>query len=522
MKKELNLLLVEDNDGDIRIIKELLKEQNIMTFVITIAGSLAEALENLAKNEFDIILLDLGLPDSFGYETFSKLIKLYPKANAIIILTGLNDTEIGLSAMYEGAQDYIIKGNIDSDKLTKSIIYSFERNRLNNELKEQLATIKIAEEALVKAKDKAEEGDRLKTAFLHNISHEIRTPMNAIVGFSALLSEPDLSPETRQSFIETIVQSSNNLLAIITDIVDISNIDAKLVKISESEVDLNKVVTTVADIFRLRIKETSKPLNVKTNLPSEGVKILTDTSKFYQVLSNLLNNAIKFTHTGEIEIGYTIGMQKVEFYVSDTGIGISEVNFNKIFDRFYQVEYSETRQYEGTGLGLSISKAYVELLGGKIWVNSEIGKGSVFCFTIPLREHEVVHSINLPKPNRGKVISRGKRILVAEDIESNYKLIRFYLASINVETIRAENGKDAVDQFRSNPDIALILMDIKMPGMDGYEAVKLIREINNKVPIIMQTAFADDKVKSLESGCNGFLPKPFNKAQLISFIEEYL
>jgi PAS domain S-box-containing protein len=780
MKKELNLLLVEDNEGDIRIIKELLKEQHIMTFLITIAGSLTEALSNLAKREFDIILLDLGLPDSYGYETFSKLNKLYPKANAIIILTGLNDTEIGLNAMYEGAQDYIIKGNIDSDKLTKSIIYSFERNRLNNELKEQLAAKKIAEEelvksreklkliatrtgavmyqigvtgsgfeyvhqaiesltgygvaeinivgfenlirqiekvggeavdmsslrsvwedkknkecsldylietknkelkwlndksypllneegkvegsigilvdiselkeaeveiisqktksdqlfsnspvaiaqvdsngailnanrsfeklygfkkaeiigenldrlvvpqelmesalsfyngtisgkamsevsirkkkdgsiiyvaivavpiqskgenmgfyamytdvtkqkmaeeALIKSRDKAEESDRLKTAFLHNISHEIRTPMNAIVGFSALLSEPDLSSETKQSFIETIVQSSNNLLAIITDIVDISNIDAKLVKISESEVDLNKVVTTVTDIFRLRIKETMKPLNLKTRIPAFDVKILTDTSKFYQVLSNLVNNAIKFTESGEIEIGYTKGIQNVEFYVSDTGIGISEEHLDKIFDRFYQVEYSETRQYEGAGLGLSISKAYVELLGGKIWVTSEIAKGSIFHFTLPLKERVVNHSINLQITGRNKVISRGKRILVAEDIESNFKLIRFYLSSIEAETIRAENGKDAVDYFRSHPDIDLILIDIKMPVMDGYEAIKLIREINKKVPIIMQTAFADDRIKSEEYGCNGFLPKPFNKEQLISLIKEYL
>ena len=522
MKKELNLLLVEDNDGDVRIIKELLKEQSIMVFKITIAGSLAEAFENLSNVVFDIILLDLGLPDSQGYETFIRLIKMYPKVNAIIILTGLNDTDVGLNAMYEGAQDYIIKGNIDSDKLTKSIIYSFERNRLNIELKEQLEAIKIAEEALIKSRDKAEESDRLKTAFLHNISHEIRTPMNAIVGFSALLSEPDLSLETRQSFIETIVQSSNNLLAIITDIVDISNIDAKLVKISESEVELNKVITTVADIFRLRIKETMKQLNLKTRLPSDGVKTLTDTSKFYQVLSNLVNNAIKFTLYGEIEIGYTKGEQNVEFYVSDTGIGISEDNFNKIFDRFYQVEYSETRQYEGTGLGLSISKAYVELLGGKIWVNSELGKGTVFHFTLPLKEQGVNHSINLSLTDRHKVIGRGKRILVAEDIESNFKLIRFYLSSIGAETIRAENGNDAVDYFRSNPDIDLILMDIKMPLMDGYEAVKLIRKINNKIPIIMQTAYADDRIKSSESGCNGFLSKPFNKEQLISLIKEYI
>jgi len=655
MKKELNLLLIEDNDGDVRIIKELLKEQSIMAFKITVAGSLAVALENLSKENFDIILLDLGLPDSQGYETFSKLIKIYPKVNTIIILTGLNDTEVGLNAMYEGAQDYIIKGNIDSDKLTKSIIYSFERSRLNIELKEQLEAKRVAEEALVqsreklnliairtsavmyqmgmdgsgfeyvhkaietltgyneteintigfeklirqiekaggtpvemsslstiwkdkrlkecafdylietkngelkwlndksypwlndagnvrgsigilmditkqkmveealiKSRDKAEESDRLKTAFLHNISHEIRTPMNAIVGFSSLLSEPDLSSETRQSFIETIVQSSNNLLAIITDIVDISNIEAKLVKISKSEVDLNATMKTVGDIFGFRIKEKKKPLNIKISCPDISVKTLTDSGKLFQVLSNLMNNAMKFTDSGEIEIGYTKREKDIQFTVSDTGIGISEENYNKIFDRFYQVEYTETRQYEGTGLGLSISRAYVGLLGGKIWVTSQIGKGSVFYFTLPLEERGGKPSINLHTSDQRKSITRGRKILVAEDIESNFKLIRFYLSSIGAETIRAENGKDAADYFRSNPDIDLILMDIKMPLMDGYEAVKQIRKTNKDIPIILQTAFADDRIKSVESGCNGFLSKPFNKEQLISLIKEYL
>ena len=763
MKKELNLLLVEDNDGDVRIIKELLREQSIMVFNIAIAGSLADALKKMSSVTFDIILLDLGLPDSQGYETFSKLIKIHPKVNAIIILTGLNDTEVGLNAMYEGAQDYIIKGNIDSDKLTKSIIYSFERNRLNIELKEQLSakliaeeelvksreklnliatrtsavmyqlgtngsgfdyvhqailaltgyneteinnigfenlirqiekvggepvdmtslksiwedkkykegtfdylietknkelkwlndksyplsnddgkvqgsigilmdissqkeaeieilsqknksvqlfsnspvaivqldldgnilnanasfekmfgfriadvisenldnmivpeelraealnfytsiikgkalsevTIrkkkdgsiiyvsisgvpvkskgenigfyamytditkqKMAEEALIKSRDKAEESDRLKTAFLHNISHEIRTPMNAIVGFSTLLNEPNLSPETRGSFIETIIQSSNNLLTIINDIVEISNIEAKLVKISKSEVDLNSSVKTVADIFSLRLKESNKPLIIKTSCPEITVKTFTDPVKLFQVLSNIVSNAIKFTSSGEIGIGYKKREKDTQFFVTDTGIGISDENLNKIFDRFFQVEYTETRQYEGTGLGLSISRAYIELLGGKIWVNSEIGRGSIFYFTVPNEDFAGTTSPEISSRTQHKSIARGKKILIAEDIESNFKLLRYYLSSINVEAVRAANGKEAVDYFRSNPNIDLILMDIKMPVMDGYEAIKLIRAINNEVPIILQTAFADERTRSEQSGCNGFL-----------------
>ncbi len=381
---------------------------------------------------------------------------------------------------------------------------------------------KLAEEALIKARDKAEEGDRLKTAFLHNISHEIRTPMNAIAGFSALLSQPGLDEETRNSFVDTIVQSSDHLLNIINDIVEVSNIEADQVKITRAEVDLNDMIADLAESYMNRIQKNDKSLKIFTKIPENREIINTDSSKLNRVLCNLLDNAIKFTSKGKIEVGYKRSGQQIEFFVSDTGIGINELHLNRIFDRFYQVEYADNRQYEGTGLGLSICKSYVELMGGKIWVTSSMGKGSVFTFTIPSEQLSRTGTAGLSSPEKGVDVGKGRKILVAEDIESNFKLIKYFLSGFDLEIIHAENGKEAVDLIKQYSDINLILMDIKMPVMDGFTAVKIIRQFNESVPIIAQTAFADDSAAILSSGCNGFISKPFQKQQLITAINDFL
>lgn len=243
---------------------------------------------------------------------------------------------------------------------------------------------KRIEEELIRAKEKAEQSDRLKTAFLHNISHEIRTPMNAIVGFTTLLEDPDTDEESRKQYIEIISQSSNQLLSIITDIVDISNIETGLVKVSHKSVNLNTLIRHLYDQYRLRTEQQGLIMNFTTHLDDSEAVVRTDETKVIQVFSNLLNNALRFTREGRIDIGYVVRGEMVEFFVSDTGIGIAPENHEKVFDRFFQVEGPSSKQYSGTGLGLSISKAYVGLLGGKIWLISKPGEGSLFCFSIPL------------------------------------------------------------------------------------------------------------------------------------------
>ena len=242
---------------------------------------------------------------------------------------------------------------------------------------------KRIEEELIKAKDKAEQSDKLKTAFLHNISHEIRTPMNAIIGFTTLLDSPDITEESRKQYIDIIYQSSNQLLSIITDIVDISNIETGLVKVTRSEVNLNNLIRNLYEQYRLRAYQQNITLHYTTHLDIPEANVLTDETKIIQVMSNLLNNALKFTQQGRIEFGYVLRGDNIEFFVSDTGIGIAKENHDKVFERFFQVEGPNSKQFSGTGLGLSISKAYVELLGGSMWLISSKGEGSLFCFTVP-------------------------------------------------------------------------------------------------------------------------------------------
>ena len=240
-----------------------------------------------------------------------------------------------------------------------------------------------AEADLITAKEKAEESDRLKTAFLHNVSHEIRTPMNAIIGFSTLLNEPDVSEEDRHQYTDIIFQSGSQLLSIINDIVDIANVESGQAKLNLTEINLNSMMKSLNEQFRIIAKGNNISINLNAPLTDEDSEVITDNTKLVQILSNLINNAIKFTKNGQIDFGYTLKEKFLEFYVKDSGIGISHEYHSRIFDRFFQVDSAVSRQYSGTGLGLSICKGYVQLLGGTIKVESESGKGTLFKFTIP-------------------------------------------------------------------------------------------------------------------------------------------
>jgi PAS domain S-box-containing protein len=378
-------------------------------------------------------------------------------------------------------------------------------------------------EELIRAKEKAEESDKLKTAFLHNISHEIRTPMNAIVGFSALLGEPETDLQSRKSYIEVIMQSSNHLLSIITDIVDISNIEANLVKTVKNEMSLNRTLKSLCNQFIPKANDKKIKLVCDSGLSDSDALILSDSTKLTQILSNLLSNALKFTDKGNIKMSYSLKDSFLEFCVSDTGIGISPEHFERIFDRFYQVSNAMERIYEGTGLGLAISKAYVEHLGGKIWLSSEPGKGTMFFFTIPYEKAaEKTIPVYEERVKDNYVFPVKKVILVAEDVESNFKLIKYFLLGSNAEVLHAYNGKEAVEKCFTSGKVDLILMDIKMPVMDGYTAIKQIREKNTKIPIIAQTAYADDREKALKCGGSGFISKPFDKKSLFKVLREFI
>jgi CheY-like chemotaxis protein/nitrogen-specific signal transduction histidine kinase len=370
---------------------------------------------------------------------------------------------------------------------------------------------KNSEGALIAAKEKAEENDRLKTAFLNNISHEIRTPMNAIIGFSGFLNEPNLQADKRKYFTEIICNASTQLLSIITDIINIATIETGQESVNATKFNLNKDLN---DIFKqFEVKANNQHLNFRciTPLPDEEVMINTDETKLIQILTNLIGNSLKFTRQGKVEYGYSVKEHFLEFYVTDTGIGVPEKMHEEIFDRFRQADSTIARQFGGTGLGLSISKAYVELLGGTIWLTSELGKGSTFYFTLPFEIDRNGNSIH-NSSNLGNIFqySKSKTILVAEDEDFNFMLLEQILSGHNLILIRVLNGAEAVMMCKSNPDIDMVLMDVKMPVMDGYEATRLIKLERPDLPIIIQTAYVreSDRLKAFESGCNEYISKP--------------
>jgi PAS domain S-box-containing protein len=384
---------------------------------------------------------------------------------------------------------------------------------------------KLAEEELIRSRDKAEESDRLKTAFLHNISHEIRTPMNAINGFSALLSEPDLDAESQRSFIDVITHNSNQLLNVVSDIIEISNIEAGLLRTNKRDIMLNETLASIVESYQARAKEKGLKFSYKFGLTNNHAILTIDSEKLIQVLTNLLSNAIKFTLNGSVEFCYEIKNGFLEFSVTDTGIGISPELHTRIFERFYQVDNAMVRQYEGTGLGLSISKAYVEIMGGTIWIESVPGKGSIFRFTVPYSESSKKVIAEIVTPEVEKKMSKEKRkILIAEDEEINYLLIGKLLSSLNAEIIHAWDGKEAVKICESDRDIDLVLMDIKMPVMDGHEATAEIRKILPDLPVIALTAYAFsvDREKAIVAGCNDYLSKPVKRDTLLAMVNSYL
>ncbi|PCI35917.1 MAG: hypothetical protein COB60_01045 [Flavobacteriaceae bacterium] len=382
---------------------------------------------------------------------------------------------------------------------------------------------KEAEVELKKAKERAEESDRLKSAFLANMSHEIRTPMNGILGFSSLLKEPNLTGEKQLRYIDIIEKSGVRMLNIINNIIDISKVEAGLMQIDLKETNINKQIEYVFTFFKNEALSKNLELNLHELLPNEEVIVNTDREKLYAILINLVKNAIKYTNKGAIEVGYrktTTDPIELEFFVKDTGIGISKNRMKAIFERFIQADIEDRDAIQGAGLGLAISKAYVEMLGGRIWVVSEYRKGSTFYFTIPynpIKEKRIVVNNNF---NTVAYTLNGLKVLIVDDDNYSRVLLLKYLEGITSEILTAQNGNEAIEISRNNLDLDLILMDIRMPIMNGIEAVRQIRAFNKEVYILAQTSnvISGDREKALEVGCNNYISKPINKNELITII----
>lgn len=419
----------------------------------------------------------------------------------------------------------ILLGNSDHDYTEETVLLV---QRFINMF--ALAAYRLkAEESLQIALEKAEDSDRLKSLFLSNMSHEIRTPMNAILGFAEMLQDPELNIDEKDRFLDVIIKSGDNLLRLINDIIDISKIEAGQLRILYSDCYLNELFADLEGFFNkelTRLRKDHLTFYMQTGKSETDFAVYTDPVRLRQIITNLVGNAIKFTDEGFIELGYRIRGNKIEFYVRDSGIGIPVDQQRLIFERFGQVKEVASRNLTGTGLGLTISKNLVELLGGTMWLDSFPGEGSTFWFSIPLKvgnhRSETLFETEI-SPVQQLDLS-NKKILVVEDVDTNYFYISSLLEKLNGNILRASDGLIAIDICKNDPSINLVLMDIELPVMDGYTATREIKKIRPDLPVIAQTAFAmmGEREKSLEAGCDDYIAKPIRKEILFEVISRFI
>ena len=574
MKKRV-IFCVDDEKIVLNSLKTELKNAFGQSYIIEIAESGNEALEaidGLLEDNYEVplVIADYVMPVMKGDEFLAKSHEKLPNT-LNILLTGQATVEAVANSINSGglfryiskpwdANDLILtikqalksydqeeqlkRKNIELLELSKSLekkvkLRTLELEKSNvlllkshEEIKSQNNDLELYQNHLKElveertkdlniSKENAEENDRLKSAFLANMAHEIRTPMNGILGFSELLKNPEISGEKQQKFVDIIFNSGQRLLNTLNDLMDISKLETGQVKLKLKEININDEVENMYSLFKL--EATNKGLSFKLITPIENnaIVINTDREKLYGVLSNLIKNAIKYTEKGgSIEFEYKVEGEFLVFCISDTGIGIPEDRQKAIFDRFVQADIDDTKVYEGCGLGLSIAKSYAIMFKGSISVESVENKGSKFYFKIPytnINNNEIeVSSISnniIDKPSEIK-------ILIAEDEEFAAVFLSLILKDTCSEMLFAKNGKEAIDICKNNLDIDIILMDIKMPVMGGYEAVSKIREFNKEIIIIAQTAYAlaEDGEKALLMGFSDYISKPIDKNLLVSKI----
>jgi len=390
-------------------------------------------------------------------------------------------------------------------------------------VKEDITEKKKMVAELIRSKEKAEESDRLKSAFLQNMSHEIRTPLNGILGFADLLTNETIDIYEMRTYANFIKTSGNRLLALINNILSLSRIEAGSIHILTKPFSLNKLLIEAWQMFRIQAEKKKLHFRYYHTLPDEESIIISDEAKVSQIITNLLSNAIKFTNTGRIDFGYEISGDEIVFRVTDTGRGIPKEHQTRIFERFYQADISMSRDFEGAGLGLPISKGLVKLLGGKMWLESEMGKGTTFYFSLPY--HPSGELANHPS---GELSFRNKKgnpvILIVEDDETSFLYLKTVLKLGNMEWLHAPDGLQAIKMCRENPKISMVLMDIKLPGMNGLEATRKIKAFRPDLPVIAQTAhaFTSDKKAASQAGCDDFITKPIPKNELLKIIAKHL
>jgi signal transduction histidine kinase len=471
----------------------------------------------LEKHSWDVVICDYRLP-RFDAHTALRLIEETGLDLPFLMVSGTIGEETAVELMKSGVHDCIMKDNLF--RLVPAVKREIQDALVRSERRKAIQDLRLA-------KERAEEGDRLKTAFLANMSHEIRTPMNSILGFSELLDDETLSPYDRKEFIRVILYNGRHLLDIINNLVDIARIDSGQLVMSKHIFNLNhlldKLFLSAENSRRQKSKEKIE-IFLQKGLPDENSYILADEENLRKILTNILDNSLKFTVSGEIRFGYEPVGDKLKFFVRDTGRGISREKQAVIFEKFRQEEETFTRQFGGSGLGLSISKGLIELMGGEIWLESVQGRGSVFYFTIPYSAPGEMVKIKASAGQKSEHNFNGRSILVVDDVDANIDLVQLSFVKTGATLFVAANGREAVDTIRNHPEIGLVLMDMQMPVMNGFEATSELLKINPDIPVIAITAYVstDDKQRCYEVGCIDFLTKPFSKADICGIAGKYL
>jgi signal transduction histidine kinase len=521
-QERLKILLIEDNPGDARLVEILLEDSDLPNVHIEHRHTFTEGVEEMLRDDYAVVLLDLTLPDSRGFETLERLIAAKSDVN-VVVMTGLADKVLGLNAVKAGAQDFLMKGGFDSELLAKTLRYAIERKNVLTKLA-----------AAQRAREVAEESAQMKEEFIASISHEMRTPMNAIYGMSNLLAQTNLDGE-QTSLLGSIKQSSEVLLGIINDILEISTLKNGKMHFENKRFDLHDILTNLVNVMQYKKAEKNLEFQLAID-PSVPQWIVSDKLRLNQILFNIVGNSVKFTDEGFVKIYIKTrqveGETRLLFVVQDSGIGIPSNKLEAIFESFTRIR-TKDRLFEGTGLGLAIVKNLVTLMGGRVWAESELGVGSTFFVDLPIIiSHETLSETGekpvIAPPQYLDSKSRHFRLLLVEDHKMNQIVARKTLERQfdNIQITIAENGRDALDLIESGQHYDIILLDIQMPKMDGNETIAYIR-LNMpqyQTPVLAMTAHAyiskDNIFKNY--GFDDFVLKPFEPEQLFSKIHHYI
>jgi signal transduction histidine kinase len=551
MDKTIHILFVEDNEGDVLL--EINELANSGYKVVFERVETAEDFKNaLDEKKWDCIISDYSMPNFSGLDALAELKKSEIDI-PFILVSGVIGEETAVTAMKAGSHDYIMKSKLNrlipaierelreaevrrQKQLVVKALEESEQNlkkqisdyqalnveylALNEELKKSLSRIQNINADLLISKNKAVESDRLKSAFLATMNHELRTPLNHILGFSDLILSGATSEDVID-YVKKIQDSGKSLLSIIEDIFELALVEQADIKIRRQTFSLKNLFTENETYFDNILRSSGKDEQIKLVFKPDNKYlsgfIISDRSKINQVLINLFKNAVKFTDHGKIEFGFTmLENRRLRFYIKDTGIGIPSDKQNIIFDWFRQGDDSHSRQYGGIGIGLAISLKIARVLNGELTVESEPGVGSTLFFTFPVELADIQNAASEANTQYVELNLSGKTILIVEDDPLSRSLLRSYLNKTSAITLEADEGSEAIRKLHDHNGVDLILMDLKMPGMDGFVATHLIKSEKPEMPVIALTAYslAEDRLKAMEAGCNSLITKPVDRSVL--------